>query len=96
MQYLRYVIHKEGIHTSDKKVQAVLDAPLPMDLGELRSFLGLVNYYGTFIRNFGAGCSIESVGLKTTRWNWISSCHQSFQSLKEAMTSAEVLRHYNP
>ena len=97
VEYLGYVINKEGIHTSSKKVQAVLDAPPPTDLGELRSFLGLVNYYGKFIKNlFELAAPLNQLLQKTVKWSWTSSCQQSFQALKKALTSAEVLCHYNP
>ena len=97
VEYLGYVINKEGIHTSSKKVQAVLDAPPPTDLGELRSFLSLVNYYGKFIRNLSElAAPLNQMLQKTMKWNWTSTCQQSFQALKTALTSAEVLCHYNP
>ena len=94
---VEYVINKEGIHTSSKKVQAVLDAPPPTDLGELRSLLGLVNYYGKLIRNLSElAAPLNQLLQKTVKWSWTSICQQSFQALKKAFTSAEVLCHYNP
>ena len=45
VDYLGHTISKEGLHTSDVKVEAILQAPAPKDVAELRSFLGLVNYY---------------------------------------------------
>ena len=51
VQYLGYVIDKEGIHTTPEKVQAILNSPIPKDVPQLRSFLGLSNYYGKFIPN---------------------------------------------
>ena len=44
--YLGHVISAQGLHTEDSKVKAVVDAPAPRDVTELRSFLGMVNYYG--------------------------------------------------
>ncbi len=43
VEYLGHIISKDGLHTSESKVKAVLEAPSP------RSFLGLVNYYGKFL-----------------------------------------------
>ena len=47
--YLGYCISAEGIHTDDENVAAVVNAPRPQNQRQLRSFLGLVNYYGRFI-----------------------------------------------
>ena len=40
---------KEGLHTADSKVEAVLKARAPNNSAEFRSFLGLVHYYGNFM-----------------------------------------------
>ena len=91
------IINKDGIHTSSKKVQAVLDAPPSMDVGKLRSFLGLVNYYGKFTKNLSeVAAPLNQLLQKTAKWIWIPTCQQNFQSLKKALTSAKVVCHYNP
>ena len=47
--YLGHIITQEGLHTEETKVSAIVDAPEPTNVGELRSFLGMVNYYGKFL-----------------------------------------------
>ena len=47
--YMGHVISAQGLHTEDSKVKAVVDAPAPRDVTALRSFLGMVNYYGRFL-----------------------------------------------
>ena len=42
VQYLGHQIDAQGLHTT---------APIPKNVQELRSFLGLLNYYGRFIAN---------------------------------------------
>ena len=44
--YLGHVISADGVHTSNEKVKRIVQAPAPCNIAELRSFLGLVNYYG--------------------------------------------------
>ena len=45
VEYLGHVITAEGLHQSPKKVQAVAGLPRPQNVGQLRSFLGMVQYY---------------------------------------------------
>ena len=49
VQYLGHIVDAQGIHTSPDKVKAILEAPAPHNVSQLRSLLGLVNYYGKFI-----------------------------------------------
>ena len=49
VRYLGYLIDKDGLHTTPEKVKAILQKPVPRNVKKLRSFLGLVNYYGKFI-----------------------------------------------
>ena len=51
VEYLGYQVDAEGLHATEGKVKAILDAPKPHNVKELRSFLGLVNYYGRFVPN---------------------------------------------
>ena len=45
VEYLGHQVDAEGVYTSPKKVKAILKAPRPRNLPELRSFLGLLNDY---------------------------------------------------
>ncbi|XP_044746898.1 uncharacterized protein K02A2.6-like isoform X2 [Coccinella septempunctata] len=51
IEYLGYKIDEEGLHTSENKVAAILKVQKPSNITELKSSLGMVNYYGKFIRN---------------------------------------------
>ena len=51
IDYLGYRIDKQGLHAIPEKVAAILEAPPPKTVHELRAVLGLVNYYGKFVRN---------------------------------------------
>lgn len=41
----------QGLQPTDKKVEAIRTAPAPTDLSQLKSFLGLINYYSKFLPN---------------------------------------------
>ncbi|XP_064462824.1 uncharacterized protein K02A2.6-like [Ornithodoros turicata] len=51
VSYLGHKISGGGLTTQDDKVAAMRDAPVPEDRAQLRSLLGLANYYGRFILN---------------------------------------------
>ena len=43
--YLGHVISADGLHTAESEVKAVVEAWEPQAVSELRSFLGMVDYY---------------------------------------------------
>lgn len=51
VEYLGHRISARGIQPVSAKVRAVKDAPKPKDVSQLRSFLGMVSYYGKFLPN---------------------------------------------
>ena len=48
LKYLGYVIDFTGIHVNPDKVQILKDWSIPQNIYELRSFLGLENFYRQF------------------------------------------------
>ena len=50
-EFLGHLIDADGLHPTQEKLHAVLQAPAPRNSKELRSFLGLIHYYGGFIAN---------------------------------------------
>lgn len=52
--YLGHRISAHGLSPVEEKVRAIKEAPSPKNVTELRSFLGLVNYYGKFLPDLSA------------------------------------------
>ena len=52
VQYLGYIINKEGLRPIESKVEAIRDAPRPTNTTQLRAYLGMLNYYGKFLKNY--------------------------------------------
>ena len=96
VEYLGYCIDADGLHKSPAKVKAVVDAPRPQNQQQLRSFLGLVNYYGKFISALSTITHpLNQLLCHQTKWQWSQECEKSFQKLKDQLSSDQVLAHYN-
>ena len=90
-------IDRDGLHKTSQKVEAVVSAPQPTNVSELRSFLGLVNYYSRFLPNLSTVFHPLYVLLeKDRKWSWSRECQESFAEVKKLITSEEVLTHYDP
>ena len=95
--YCGHVISEEGLRKSPDKVNAVLNAPKPENVQQLRSFLGLVNYYRSFLPNLSTVLGPLNELLQGDKtWIWTPQCDKAFLDVKEMMTSEQVLCHYDP
>ena len=92
IEFLGHVVDGQGIHTSDSKVKAVRNFPTPKSVDNVRSFLGLAGYYRAFIKGFAQIASpLTCLLKKDTIFQWTPARQQSFDRLKEVLTSAPVL-----
>ena len=97
VEYLGFIIDAEGVHTAPAKLEAIQKAPEPKNVSELRSFLGLLNYYAKFIPNLASLLHpLHSLLQHKKTWKWTKECKEVFRKAKEQLSSAPVLAHYNP
>ena len=97
VEYLGHRIDSEGIHATDSKLEAITNAPPPKNVQELRSFLGLLNYYCKFIPNLATLIHpLNDLLCKDRKWKWSKECDESFRLAKEKLTSPNLLVHYDP
>ncbi|XP_045782686.1 uncharacterized protein K02A2.6-like [Maniola jurtina] len=95
--FLGYVFTKEGAKVDQEKVKAIVNMPTPTNVKELQRVLGMINYLGPFIQNMSEKTQVlRNLLKKDSVWVWDENCEKSFQSLKNAITNAPVLAHYNP
>ena len=67
MTFLGHVVGDGKIKMDKPKVQAILDWEPPKRVTELRSFLGLVNYYRRFIQSYSSKASPLTDFLKKNK-----------------------------
>ena len=96
VEYLGYRVDADGLHATKEKVEAILSAPNPTDERQLRSFLGLVNYYGHFVSDLATiAHPLNDLLKREHAWNWNDKCEAAFCKLKEKLASTSVLAHYD-
>ena len=92
IEYLGHVVTPQGIFPDPGKVEVVQNFPTPASLRDLKSFLGLANYYRRFIKGFSEIASpLNALTKKGVKFSWFESCAVAFDRLKRAMIPAPVL-----
>jgi hypothetical protein len=92
IEYLGFLVGKDGLHVNPKKVAAVRNFPTPTDVKAVQAFLGVVGYFRTFIFNFASKArGLYALLRKETPFQWGDEQQKSFEELKQALISAPVL-----
>uniref|UniRef100_A0A7I5E602 RNA-directed DNA polymerase n=1 Tax=Haemonchus contortus TaxID=6289 RepID=A0A7I5E602_HAECO len=93
VSFLGHVIDGAGIHTDPRKVEAVKNYPVPEDVRQLRTFLGMAAFYRKFCLNFAKTASpLFELTSSKRAWNWTSECDEAFEKVKQFICSAPVLK----
>src|SRR5258708_23474456 len=92
VDYLGLVISKAHVAMDPVKVQGVTDWPQPAKVKDVQSFIGFVNFYQRFIRDFSKiACPLHMLTWKSKDWSWGAAEQQAFDALKSTVTSAPML-----
>ena len=86
---------KQRITPSEEKIDAILNAKYPKNASEVRSFLGLVQYFAKFLPNFAeVDEPLRILTRKDQKFTWGEDQEEAFRELKKLMTSAETLAYF--
>ncbi len=96
IEYLSHVIDEHGLHPTEDKVKAIQEAPRPKNISELRSFIGILTYYGKFLSNLSSKLApLYKLLQNHTKWKWPDNQERAFRFAKQALQADSLLVHYN-
>src|ERR1044072_543714 len=96
IHFLGHVVGRDGIKPDPEKIEKVRDYPVPKNLTQLRSALGLCSYYRKFVKDFSRIAKpLNDLMKKDTPYQWTENQQQAFDRLKVALTSAPILSNLN-
>ena len=95
LKFLGHLVGVSGIKVDPAKTEVVQNWPVPTSVTNVRSFLGLANYFRKFLEGYS---SIVTPLVALTRqgvfWNnqtWTPECQAAFDKVKLALTQAPTL-----
>jgi len=92
VEFLGVVIGPKGVEMQKEKVDRVLNWLAPRNVREVQKFLGLVNYYRRFIKDFSKiAALLHLLVRKEEKWRWGEEQKEAFGKLKEKFTTEPVL-----
>ena len=97
VSYLGHKIDADGLHPLPDKLQVVKAAPTPTNVSELKSYLGLLTYYGKFLPNLSTHLEpLYRLLAKDSKWKWTKVQEKAFEESKNLLQSSQLLVHFNP
>lgn len=93
VKFLGHIINNEGVQTDPSKVEAIQSFQRPKCVKNLRSFLGICNYYRKFIKDYAKKSkALEAMcGKNNSKLIWSDLCEKAFEDMKLALTTSPIL-----
>ncbi|KAK3739915.1 hypothetical protein RRG08_006782 [Elysia crispata] len=95
IDFLGHIISASHTKPDPAKTEKIKNFNVPSTKKEVRSILGLMNYYRRFVKNFSSLAQPLIELTKKTSPNkirWTHECQIGLDKLKEALTSEPILR----
>ena len=90
--YLGHIVSAEGIKCDPKKIEAVKNWKKPTSYKEVQVFLGTVNYYNRFIKDFSKiAHPLRQIARDKRLFEWTQDCDEAYEKLRAALISAPVM-----
>jgi len=97
VEFLGYIIGRNGIRMLEEKVEAILSWKTPESLTETQSFLGFANFYRCFIRDYSrVARPLTELTKKDREWSGNAEADAAFSELKRRFTMAPILALFDP
>lgn len=92
-----YVIGSDGVAADPSKLSAIADFPRPVNITQLRSFLGLVGQLADFSDEIAAAAGpLRPLLRQGNQFVWSADQEEAFETVKRALTSPPVLANFDP
>jgi len=92
VNFLGVVMDQGKIEIEEDKVAGVLNWPVFKTVRDVRKFLGLVNYYRQFVKDFAKlAWPLNNLTRKKEKWRWGNNQQEAFKQLKQVFTSRPLL-----
>ena len=92
IEYLGYVLSKDGIKPQEKKIEALLNIKEPTNKKQLRRFIGMIIYYKEmFSQRAHIMKPLTSLTGKNTKWVWGEEQSRTFHEVKKKLSEITML-----
>ena len=96
LKFLGHIFNKDGLRADPEKVQAIREMSPPSSVTQLRQFMGMVHYLGSYLPHLNTVTGPLNDLLKSDReWTWDAAQEDAFTKTKQLIGSTPVLSYYD-
>ena len=100
VKYAGHLFTNKGLQLDTDRIRAIVEMPEPKSIENVHTLLGMVTYVGKFLENLSAITEplrslIKESHVKGFKWHFDEIHKEAFQKIKDALSSAPVLRYYS-
>lgn len=97
IEYLGRVVSAGQVRPSPRKVEALVNSPVPKNVKQVRQFLGLAGYFRRYIKGYASMTAcIAYLTKKDVKFHWGTEQEQARQEIITRLTSEPVLTIFDP
>jgi hypothetical protein len=86
VEYLGHIVTRDGVKPDPRKVQAIQKYPVPRNVRDVKSFIGLTSYYRRHVLNFAETARpLTSLTKKDVVFEWKEEQQRAFDNLKHIL-----------
>ena len=95
--YMGHLVTDKGLKPDPEKIIAVANMPTPDSVSAVRRFCGFVNYLAKFLPNLSDVLEpLRHLTRQDVTWQWNHEHQAAFEQVKRMVTSAPLLKYYDP
>ena len=92
LNFLGHVVGPNGVKMQDRKIETIMNYPPPKNAKAVKRFLGIIDYYRPFARNFATiAYPLKRLLRKDVKFKWENEEECAFHDLKSQLTKAPIL-----
>ena len=96
IKFLGHVVSRDGRRPDPEKIEAIAEMPVPKDPKQLKSFLGMISYYSSFVPEMRSMRGPLDDLEREDKFVWTAEHQKVLEKLKKVLQSDLLLTHFDP
>ena len=93
IKFIGHILSKDGVRIDSSKTEVIASWPRPKSAKQIRSFLGMTNFYKRYVDRYSQrSAPLRNLLAKDVPFEWGETQEKSFQDLKSVLLSPPILR----